>query len=127
MAIETLVTATDLHRWANVQMARYKLPMVLRRLIHATVKHIERIGFPADEGVQLGGWDGIVVVEAGNAFVPYGTSVWELGVNSDVKGKADEDYEKRRKSPLRLDPAKTTFVFVTVVATYLIRAHAARL
>ena len=113
MALETLVTATDLHRWANVQMARYKLPALLRRLIHATVERIERIGFPADEGVQLGGWDGVVVVETGNAFVPDGTSVWELGVNSDVKGKADEDYEKRCKDPLGLDPAKTTFIFVT--------------
>ncbi|MGA7730569.1 MAG: NB-ARC domain-containing protein [Chloroflexia bacterium] len=113
MALESLVKASDLNHWANVQMARYKLPLLIRRLIHATVERIERIGFPADEGIQLGGWDGIVIVQTGNAFVPDGTSVWELGVNSDVKGKADDDYEKRRKDPLGLDPAKTTFIFVT--------------
>src|SRR5689334_12550981 len=113
MTFETLATATDLTRWANLQPARYKLPLVVRRLIHATVERVERIGFPADEGVQLGGWDGIVVVEIGNAFVPNGCSVWELGVNREVKGKADDDYEKRCKDSLGLDPAATTFIFVT--------------
>jgi hypothetical protein len=86
---------------------------LLRRLIHATVSNIDHIGFPADEGVQLGGWDGIVIVQSGNAFVPNGSSVWELGITSSVKGKADEDYEKRCEAPLGQDPANTTFIFVT--------------
>ncbi|MDQ3703948.1 MAG: hypothetical protein M3437_01780 [Chloroflexota bacterium] len=114
MALETLVTATDLQHWADLQAARYKLPLLLRRLIHATVEDIERIGFPADEGVQLGGWDGVVSVEKGNAFVPSGNSVWELGVTSNIKSKADEDYEKRVKDPLGLDPTLTTYTFVTL-------------
>jgi hypothetical protein len=89
------------------------LPRVLRRLVHATVARVERIGFPAEEGVQLGGWDGIVRVQTGNAFVPDGDSVWELGSNRNVKGKADGEYRKRSLNPLGVKPAETTFVFVT--------------
>jgi hypothetical protein len=66
----------------------------------------------------MGGWDGIVDAPEGNAFVPDGFSVWELGVNRDVKGKADRDYQERCPKPrcpkpLGVVPAETTFVFVT--------------
>lgn len=108
-----LVTGTDLNIWANRRDAQGALPQLVRRLIHATVGRVLRIGFPAGDAVQMGGWDGIVVVEEGNAFVPDGRSVWELGTNRDVKGKADGDYEKRVADPLGLDPAETAFVFVT--------------
>jgi len=37
-------------------------------LIHATVEQLQRINFPAGDGVQIGGWDGIVYTEQGNAF-----------------------------------------------------------
>jgi len=36
-----------------------------------------------------------------------------VGHHRDIKGKADDDYAKRKKNPGPLDPAKTTFVFVT--------------
>lgn len=113
MTLETLIKAINLVQWANRLDARSRLPLLLRRLIHATTDNIQRIGFPADEGVQTPGYDGLLVVEKGNAFVPEGCSVWEMGVNSDVKGKADGDYEKRRNEPLEVNPAITTFVFVT--------------
>ena len=71
------------------------------------------VSFRAGEGVQLGGWDGLVSVEAGNAFVPDGVSGWELGTNRDVRGKADEDYEKRTGDPGDLDPSRSAYVFVT--------------
>lgn len=113
MRLATLIDATDLASWANRRDAQGTLPQLLRRLIHATVERVLRAGFPAGEGVQLGGWDGIVAVEQGNAFVPDGTSAWELGVNRDIKGKADDDYEKRRTDPRGIDPTQSTFVFVT--------------
>lgn len=78
------------------------------------MQRVVRIGFPAGEAVQLGGWDGIVAVEEGNALVPSGTSAWELSTNEEVKGKADGDYEKRSRDPLGIDPAQSTFVFVTL-------------
>ncbi|MEW6106765.1 MAG: hypothetical protein AB1563_10455 [Bacillota bacterium] len=34
-------------------------------------------------------------------------------MNKDIKGKADDDYEKRRADPRGIDPAQSTFVFVT--------------
>lgn len=113
MLSRTLIDATDLTQWANRRAAQGMLPRVMRRLVHATVACIERIGFPADEGVQLGGWDGIVRVETGNGFVPDGDSVWEIGANRDVKGKADGEYQKRSLNPLCVEPAETTFIFVT--------------
>jgi hypothetical protein len=85
----------------------------VRQLIRATTPNIQKISFPADEGVQLGGWDGVVKVEVGNDFVPDGVSGWELGVGHNIKGKADREYEKRSTNPGELDPAKTTFIFVT--------------
>jgi hypothetical protein len=113
MPLGALVDATDLNSWSVRHDAQRRLPQVVRRLIHATVSRIERIGFPSGEGVQLGGWDGIVTVEQGNAFVCDGHSVWELGVNRDIKGKADSDYEKRKNDPLGLNPTEAAFIFVT--------------
>lgn len=113
MPMTTLVDATDLNAWSNRREAQGLLPRVVRRLVHATSERVERVGFPADEGVQLGGYDGIVRVVEGNAFVPEGTSAWELGTNRGVKAKADEDYKKRCDDPLGLDPSETTLVFVT--------------
>lgn len=113
MLTRTLVDSTDLTLWANRRDVQEMLPRVLRRLVHATVARVERIGFPADEGVQLGGWDGIVRVETGNAFVPDGESAWEVGSNRNVKGKADGEYRKRSSNPRGVEPAETTFIFVT--------------
>lgn len=109
----TLINNTNLHLWANRRDSQGKLPQLMRRLIRATVPNIKRLHFPADESVQMGGWDGIVEVEVGNDFVPDGTSGWELGVNRNVKAKADGDYEKRTANPSEIDPARATFIFVT--------------
>ncbi len=113
MTLASFVDGTDLSHWADRRDAESTLPRLLRRLIHATVALVERIALPADEGVQLGGWDGVVQVARGNAYVPDGLSVWELGRSRAVKGKADDDYEKRTADPLGLDPLTVTFVFVT--------------
>lgn len=108
-----LVDATDLTSWAKRRDAQGMLPQIIRRLVHATVERVVRSGFRAGEGVQMPGWDGVVVVEEGNAFVPDATSAWELGTSTDVKGKADGDYEKRTAEPGNVDTAKSAFIFVT--------------
>ncbi len=113
MTSAMLVNATDLTFWANRRAAQDMLPKLVRRLVHATVDRILRAAFPAGEAVQIGGWDGIVEAERGNAFVPDGTSVWEMGVNRKLKAKADGDYEKRTSAPLGVTPSQSTFVFVT--------------
>lgn len=107
------VTGTDLDDWASRRDAQSQLPRLVRRLIRATVDPITRLDFAADEAVQMGGWDGILECPAGGTFVPAGLSGWELGTTRDSKGKADDDYTKRKLNPLGLNPADTTFVFVT--------------
>lgn len=109
-----LVTATDLAGWAAQRDAQALLPKLLRRLVHATAKTVLRSSFPAGEGVQSGGWDGVVSVEQGNAFVPEGSSGWEMSAQENSKGKAEEDYKKRCQDSLGIIPSQSTFVFVTL-------------
>ena len=108
-----LANATDLDVWAGTREAQERMPELLRRLILATADGLQRIDMPAGEAVQSGGYDGVVVNAVAATYVPAGMSVWEIGAGSDVKGKADCDYEKRSGHPLEVDPAGTTFVFVT--------------
>src|SRR5262249_42140279 len=99
--------------WADSLGARAILPQLVRRLVAATGKGVTRTEFPAGEQVQRPGWDGVVEAAEQEAFVPAGTSAWEMGVDKDPKGKAEDDLKKRTKSPRGLDRRKTTFIFVT--------------
>jgi hypothetical protein len=114
MMLEILANSTDLKNWAERLDARSILPKVILRLVSAPDIEIERIEFPSDEAIQLGGWDGILKVTTGNEFIPDGQSGWEFGTNRDIKGKADDEYEKRKSDSGGLTPAETTFVFVTL-------------
>jgi hypothetical protein len=111
--LPTLANAADLAQWANRLDAQGLLPKLICRLMLATAGDITRIGVRSEEGIRYSGFDGIAEVGKGNAFVPTGLSVWEMGVNQDPKGKADDDYIKRTKDPLGVNPSLTTFVFVT--------------
>ena len=108
-----LVNATDLDLWANRLDCQGLMPQLIRRLVHASVRRVLRMSFRSGEGVHIGGWDGIVTVDGGNAFVPDGTSVWEMSTKQDIKGKADKDYDKRTKDPRGVNSRESTFVFVT--------------
>ena len=107
------VDATDLKQWAERRTAQETLPELVRRLVHATAPSASRISFRAGEGVQLGGWDGLVTVDTATPFVPAGESGWELGVEKPVLGKARSDLEARRDGGGMLTPDTATFVFVT--------------
>jgi transcriptional regulator with XRE-family HTH domain len=106
------VTEVDLEAWAGTLAARSRLPQLIRRLVFATADSLIH-PFPAGEGIQRPGWDGIVEAAAESAFVPSGTSGWELGVDKDPRQKAEEDYRNRTKNSSGLDKSKTTFIFVT--------------
>ena len=106
-------TAGDLERWADTLDARARLPQLVRRLIFATGNSVVRRNFPAGEGVQRPGWDGILESAAGSEFVPLGISRWEMGVDKDPTSKAKGDFEKRKNEPLGVDQSQTSFVFVT--------------
>lgn len=107
------IKAIDLNSWAARRDTQALLPQLIRWLIHATIEDPLYVGIPAGESVQIGGWDGIVKVSEGNAWVPEGFSTWEFGTNNDPKKKADGDYDKRCKDSLGVIPGETTFVFVT--------------
>ena len=107
------VNTTDLRQWANRRNCQETLPELVRKLIRVTSNSIQSIKFPSGENVLIGGWDGILIVTEETEYLPKGISLWEFGANSDVKGKADEDYEKRSKNPIRFNPAECTYVFVT--------------
>ena len=114
----TLVDARDLERWASSRRAQEQLPALVRRLIHSTTTTATHIGLPAGDAVQQGGYDGVVVINETHPSVPDGMSIWEFGVSANPKGKADDDYEKRKATQPysavgRVDPTSTTFVFVT--------------
>jgi hypothetical protein len=111
--LPTLANAADLAQWANRLDAQGLLPKLIRRLILATSSDITRIGVRSEEGIRYPGFDGVIEAGKGNAFVPTGLSIWEMGVNQDAKGKAESDYTKRTEDPLEVDPSQTTFVFVT--------------
>jgi hypothetical protein len=114
MHSKILVDATDLVQWADRRDSQSVLPQLIRNLLLSSSDQIEKISFAAGEGVSLGGWDGITIAEEGDSFFPEGTTVWEMGVNRNVKGKADDDYEKRSKNPLFIIPTETTYVFITL-------------
>ncbi|MGY8870585.1 MAG: hypothetical protein ACKVJE_09110 [Pseudomonadales bacterium] len=108
------VTANDIREWTstNKRRAEELLPLLIKRLILASCTP-QKIDFGTGDAIAVGGWDGILEVEEGNAFVPAGKSGWEMGTNDAVKGKADSDYSKRLKNPSPFFLEETTFVFAT--------------
>lgn len=63
--------------------------------------------------MHLGGWDGLVTAQNATPFVPAGDSGREPGVDKGVRGKADDDFEAHRNGGGVIDPAMSTFTFVT--------------
>ena len=112
MPTHYLADAADLEQWAGRIEGRYNLPELVRRLVLATSSPCH-VDFRAQEGTDYGGWDGLVEVDAGTAYVPEGVSGWEMGANADPRSKANGDYKKRTKAPDSFDSANTTFVFCT--------------
>lgn len=118
MTLLTLATSTDIIRWAATRAAQERMPELIRRLVYATTDGPTYVDFPSGDAVQLEGWDGAVELQEDHPVVPRDRSVWEIGTDQKVKGKADSDYEKRTAAPPPTGrgpviPAETTFVFAT--------------
>jgi hypothetical protein len=109
MRQRTWINALRLEQWAESIAARALLPQLIRRLIQATIGGdvIQRLEFPAGEGIQRPGIDGLSAVRVGNSKVPSGRTVWEFGCDVRVKAKADTDFAKRKAD------SDSTFIFVT--------------
>lgn len=109
------ITSTDLKLWAGTKECEQLLPELIRKLIYATVHtdSIDKSRFPSGNVVFLPGWDGILDCKEKIDQVPAGISLWECGATRDVKGKIDDDFNKRDSNPSGYDKSKATFVFVT--------------
>ncbi|TQJ91292.1 hypothetical protein [Streptomyces sp. SLBN-31] len=100
-------------------------PLLIRRLIAETASGLEFLDMPGGSGTAIGGFDGIVTATGLSAFVPEGTSVWELSVGGG-NSKAEDDYEKRIKGPKGLATQDVTYVEVVLDRWRDARTWAAR-
>jgi transcriptional regulator with XRE-family HTH domain len=107
------VCGVDLNTWADSLDCQGRLPQLVRRLAHATLDRGDRVDFPAGEGVQRRGWDGIVEAARGNSIVPKGVSLWELSAAKGPGRAAEDNLRKRSHKPLGFDRREAVFVFVT--------------
>ncbi|MFZ1489494.1 MAG: hypothetical protein WAS51_06105 [Ilumatobacteraceae bacterium] len=105
------ITRQDLLQWVD-SGAGHDFPGLIRRLIAETSEGLERLHFPAGVGASVGGWDGVVEVAIGNAYVPDGLSAWELSTKKQSNPKAEEDYEKRLAGPEGAATTDVTYVAV---------------
>lgn len=108
-----LVTRDTLESWANTTFSKAALPYLISRLVRATTPASTKANLPSGSATYIGGWDGIVNCEIETPYVPKDISLWEFGTSSDSKGKADDDYEKRKNNPMGFTPSDSVFVFVT--------------
>ena len=108
------VNAVDLEQWSDRRDAQGALPTLLSNLIRASSDPAVQLRFPADEGVSHRGWDGLTKADIEFGYVPAGEAGWEIGTQRRaIARKAQEDFAKRTIAPAPLDPATSTFVFVT--------------
>ncbi|MFC8011042.1 hypothetical protein [Streptomyces cinereoruber] len=89
------------------------LPLLIRRLIAETANGLESLDMPGGSGTAVGGFDGIAKASGLSAFVPRGTSVWELSVGGG-NTKAEDDYAKRTKGPNGLATKDVAYVEVVL-------------
>lgn len=113
MSLSELITATDLKQWADTNSCRLYLPLLIGKLIRATVPSVESLSIPCGDSTHLPGWDGIVMSQSNIHNVPKGKSVWEFGCDKDYKQKAKGDLIKRTEDSRGENIKETTFVFVT--------------
>jgi hypothetical protein len=110
------IEARHLVSWADRLDARVRLSEIVSKLVRASAASISAYRFPTGDSAQIPGYDGRLAAipdDAYRAFLPEGDSVWEWGTNVDYHTKANGDYAARSETPGAVDPARTTFMFVT--------------
>ena len=108
------ITANKIDEWANTTDCRTKLPLLIRKLIYESINDLSRCKFPSlEQTTSSSGFDGILESNEKTQYIPKGISVWEMGCNIDKKGKADEDYDKRKNNPLDTNPKETVYIQVS--------------
>lgn len=107
--------ADEITQWITSQRitARSRFAVFLRILVHSTGRNLTKVDFPGNEDAERPGWDGWVEATEAMPWIPDGRSGWELGTNTDIKGKADGDFDKSVAACDEMSRKETTFVFVT--------------
>lgn len=107
-----MISANEIVQWASTHNAQSELPKLIRRAI-GQIGSSTAITMPAGASVTVGGFDGIVIAQEGNAWVPNGKSYWELSVKAKPKPKAEEDYKKRTHQTSAEERGQSTYIAVT--------------
>lgn len=109
------ITASEIERWTEEQAisSRSILPVLIRRLIHATTQGLSELDFHGHEEAERKGWDGEVDTENASSKVPEGKSGWELSSSSALPKKPTEDIEGREKTLSKSQRKEMSFIFVT--------------
>ena len=109
------MTAAHISHWAGTSPRHCQglLPEVVRRLVKANATTIASLEMPVGDAVSDEGWDGKINCSSAHHLLPDEASAWEIGTDRSAKTKAETDFNKRTRNTLGVDPASTTFVFVT--------------
>lgn len=110
------ISSTEIEQWADRRSSQGHLPLLIRKLILATigVDAIEYINFPSGDDIGKPGFDGKLITKSSNIYVPLGTSFWEVSTQDSVTKKANSDYAKRTDS--QSDLSQFTYVFISARA-----------
>ena len=108
-----VIRAGQIERWSEEIGSRQKLPVLMRKLVHAVGEGLERVDFPGYDNAERYGWDGFVEAGVGTPWIPQGQSGWELSTEKSIKRKADADYAARTASVPPGERAGSAFIFVT--------------
>lgn len=108
-----LVTRNDIENWAQTALSKTDLPILISKLVTATTPSSTQVNFPSGSAAFIGGWDGEVLCEEITSYTPKGIVLYEFGTEDNPKGKADDDYDKRKKDTLGYNPKECVFIFIT--------------
>jgi hypothetical protein len=106
------ITATHIADWARTKDAQTSLSRLVRRLCHAA-GGVTHVAFPSGDSSSMSGWDGELESQQGNAWIPRGTSYWELSCHARITEKASADYRKRTRKTRRARRSRAALVMVS--------------
>ena len=107
------ITRKHIEMWADTHYSKGDLPTLISRLIYATTPSSTQVDFPSGITTNVGGWDGVVICKEDTPYITQGTSLFEISTQKYTKKKANDDYKKRKKNPLRYNPKECTFIIIT--------------
>ena len=106
------IPSSEIAEWAAKPCNRTSLPTLVRRLVDETGSQLTYRDFPGEDDGERTGWDGTTKADSSSAWVPAGTTLWELSCSSDLPGKPTRDIEKRASEMTARERQETTFIFI---------------